>query len=82
MYTQELKAFAVTLNIYFSRAYSYAQETFDLCLPCERTIRRWYSAVDVVDAEPGFTAEELSALEKKVEEERLLHRDILSLIDI
>jgi hypothetical protein len=70
MYTQELKAFAVTLNFYSSRAYSYAQETFDLCLPCERTIRRWYSAVD---AEPGFTAEAFSTLLKRVEEERLLH---------
>jgi len=82
MYTEELKTFAMTLNFYSSQAYNYVRETFDLCLPCERTIRRWYSAVDAVDAEPGFTAEELSALEKKVEEERLLHRDILSLIDI
>jgi hypothetical protein len=66
MYTEELKTFAMTLNFYSSQAYNYVRETFDLCLPCERTIRRWYSAVDVVDAEPGFTAEELSALEKKL----------------
>lgn len=74
MYTKELKAFAITLNFYSSRAYNYVRETFDLCLPSERTIRRWYAAVD---AEPGFTAESFSTLKKKVEEEKLLQRDVL-----
>jgi hypothetical protein len=74
LYTKELRAFAITLNFYSSRAYNYVRETFDLCLPCERTIRRWYAAVD---AEPGFTAEAFSTLEKKVEEEKLLQREVL-----
>jgi len=74
MYTKELKAFAITLNFYSSQAYNYVRNTFDLCLPNERTIRRWYSAVN---AEPGFTAEAFSTLKKKVEEEKKLNREVL-----
>ena len=61
-YPQELKSFAITLQFYSSRAYNYVRQTFDLCLPHEKTVRNWYSAVD---AEPGFTAEAFSTLEKK-----------------
>ncbi len=74
IYTKELKAFAITLNFYSSRAYNYVRDTFDLCLPSERTIRRWYSTVN---AEPGFTEEAFSTLEKKVADEKKLGREVL-----
>ncbi len=74
LYTNELKAFALTLQFYSSKAYNYVRDTFDLCLPHESTVKMWYSAVN---AEVGFTAESFSTLKQKVEEEKRENKEVL-----
>ena len=51
-YSKELKAFALTLQFYSSKAYSYVRQTFNLALPHPSIIRSWYTKIP---AEPGFT---------------------------
>ena len=60
-YNKVLKSFALTLQFYSSKAYNYVRETFELALPHESTIRKWYSSIDV---EPGFSEIVFQALEK------------------
>lgn len=62
-YSEELKAFAMTLQFYSNKAYDYVRKTFGLCLPHPRTIRKWYSKTD---GEPGFTQSAFSALRRHV----------------
>jgi hypothetical protein len=74
LYSNELRTFAVTLNFYSAKAYSYVRQHFDLCLPHESTIRRWYSAVK---ANTGFTEEAFKTLEIKVKEEESKKKEVL-----
>lgn len=62
-YSAELRAFALTLNFYSSKAYKYIRKTFKNFLPDLSTIRKWYS---VLDGRPGFTREVFDALKCKV----------------
>ena len=62
-YPPELRAFAMTLKFYSTKAYNYVRESFDLGLPHVSVIRRWYSSVD---GEPGFTKDALTAMKAKV----------------
>ena len=39
----ELKAFAMTLQFYSKKAYEYVRQTFDLALPHQRVLTKWYS---------------------------------------
>ncbi|XP_071749625.1 uncharacterized protein [Lepeophtheirus salmonis] len=61
-YSPELRAFALTLSFYSTKAYSYARKTFDLCLPSLSTIRNWYSNVD---SDLGFTQSSFDILKSK-----------------
>lgn len=61
-YSEELKAFAMTLQFYSSNAYDYVRETFDLALPHPQQIRSWYTEVD---GDPGFTQTPFEALSYK-----------------
>jgi len=63
-YNEELRAFALTLNVYSPRAYEYVRKSSDNCLLHSKTISKWYRSVN---AEPGFSEEGLSALKRKVE---------------
>ena len=45
-YPPELRAFALTLNFYSAKAYSFVRETFELCLPHPKTLSKWYRSVD------------------------------------
>ena len=74
LYQKELKAFAVTLQFYSSKAYNFVRNTFDLALPHENVIRRWYSSVNAV---PGFTEESFLTLEAKVKEESYLGNEVI-----
>ena len=74
LYTNELRTFAVTLNFYSAKAYRYVRDNFDLCLPHESTIRRWYSTVK---ASTGFTEEAFKTLEIKVKEEQSKKKEVL-----
>lgn len=64
-YTPQLRAFALTLNFYSTKAYNYLRKTFDSCLPSVKTLRKWYSSVD---GRPGFTKEAFEALRFKSEQ--------------
>ena len=62
-YPKELRAFAMTLKFYSAKAYKYVRKSFDLGLPHPSVVSSWYN---VMDAEPGFTKEVLTALQAKV----------------
>ena len=53
----------MTLKFYSSKAYKYVRESFDLGLPHPSVISSWYN---VMDGEPGFTKEALTALMAEV----------------
>ena len=64
-YSPELKSFALTLQFYSSKAYVFVRKTFNLALPHQVQVRKWYAKVP---AEPGFTNPAFQALKLKVEE--------------
>ena len=66
-YSPALRSFALTLQFYSTKAYEYVRRTFDLSLPHQRQIRRWYSKIQ---ADPGFTEASFAALMKKVEDNK------------
>ena len=74
IYHPAIKAFALTLQFYSSKAYEYVRETFGLSLPHLNTIRRWYSSVD---GRAGFSREVFFSLEQKVEQARREGKKIL-----
>jgi len=53
-YSEEIRAFALTLHFYSAHAYDYVRKKFNNLLPHPQTIRQWYK---VVNGEPGFTRE-------------------------
>ena len=61
-YSPELKAFALTLQFYSTKAYNFVRKTFNLALPHPVQIRKWYTKIP---AEPGFTEPAFKALEVK-----------------
>ena len=62
-YPLELRTFAMTLKFYSAKAYKYVRKSFDLGLPHPSVISTWYN---VMNGEPGFTKEVLTALKAKV----------------
>ncbi|KAG0727701.1 DNA transposase THAP9 [Chionoecetes opilio] len=64
-YSEELKAFAMTLQFYSNKAYEYVRKMFSFSLPHPRTLRSWYSKVD---GEPGFTQSAFTTLKKLTED--------------
>ena len=59
-YPLELRAFALTLNSYSTKAYNFVRNTFDLCLPHHKTISKWYHSVD---GNAGFSAQALQTVQ-------------------
>ena len=65
-YSPELKSFALTLQFYSSKASEFVRKTFNLAIPHQVQVRKWYAKVP---AEPGFTNPAFQALKfLKVEE--------------
>ena len=64
-YSPELKSFALTLQFYSSKAYEFVRKTFNLALPHQVQVRKWYAKIP---ADPGFTEPAFQALKFKVEE--------------
>ena len=62
-YPKELRTFSTTLKFYSAKAYKYVHRSFNLGLPHPSTISRWYN---VIDGQPGFTEEALTALKDKM----------------
>jgi len=73
-YPPELRSFALTLNFYSAKAYSYVRKTFNNALPHPRTIQKWYESVD---CSPGFSKEALVALQNKVKEAEQIGRRVV-----
>ena len=53
----------MTLKFYPAKAYKYVRKSFDLWLPHPSVISSWYN---VMNGEPGFAKEALTALKAKV----------------
>ena len=66
-YSPELRNLALTLQFYSSKAYEFVRRSFNLGLPHQCQIRRWYGGIH---AEPGFTEPAFRALLVKVEDEK------------
>ena len=73
-YAPELKSFAMTLQFYSLKAYEFVRKTFNLALPHQTQIRKWYSKVP---AEPGFTQPAFEALKLKVQEAHKLGKEVV-----
>ncbi|KAG1698343.1 DNA transposase THAP9 [Nymphon striatum] len=58
-----LRSFAMTLQFYSAKGYEFVRKTFNLALPHQSQIRKWYSKVP---AEPGFTEPAFHALQASV----------------
>ena len=60
-----MKSFALTLQFYSTKAYEFVRKTFNIALPSQSQIRRWYGKVA---ADPGFTKPAFNALKVKAED--------------
>ena len=65
-YSENLRAFAVTLHFYSPKAYDYVRKTFRNCLPHSKTLQKWYQSVL---GEPGFSEEVCRVLKRYTEAE-------------
>ncbi len=73
-YPPELKAFAITLQFYSTKAYEYVRETFMKTLPHVSTIRNWFNSIE---GGPGFSNMALRILRNKAQEEKANGRSLL-----
>jgi hypothetical protein len=69
-----LKSFALTLQFYSAKAYEFVRKTFDIALPSQSQIRRWYGKVA---ADPGFTKPAFNALKVKVEDAKKNWKEVI-----
>lgn len=58
-----MRSFALTLQFYSAKAYTFVRKTFKNVLPHPTTLKLWYS---VVNGEPGFTKEAFEAIQSRV----------------
>ncbi|KAL3244157.1 hypothetical protein MRX96_019422 [Rhipicephalus microplus] len=73
-YSPALRAFALTLQFYSTKAYNYVRETFQCSLPHPSTITKWYSSIN---REPGFTSEAINAIRAKANEAKKNNKQLL-----
>lgn len=64
-FSEDVRAFCLTLHYYSPRAYNYIRTKFDNHLPASSTMRSWYSSIN---SAPGFTSEAFDALKSKADE--------------
>lgn len=64
-YSEEVRAFCLTLAYYSPRAYNYVREKFLKRLPAKSTMRAWLASIN---SAPGILAEALNALKLKADE--------------
>ncbi|GFO42646.1 THAP domain containing 9 [Plakobranchus ocellatus] len=69
-----LKAFAITLQFYSTKAYNFVRDMFGLGLPAVSTLRGWFRSVD---GNVGFNASVMQSLENKVKEARKQGNEVL-----
>ena len=73
-YSPVLKSFALTLPFYSAKAYEFVRKTFDIALPSQSQIRRWYGKVA---ADPVFTKPAFNALKVKVEDVHKMGKEVI-----
>ena len=74
VYSPELKSFALALQFYSTKTYSFLRKTFNLALPSQSQIRRRYSKIPV---DPGLTEPAFDALKLKAEEAKENDKEVL-----
>jgi len=73
-YPDELKAFALALSFYSSKAYNYVRRIFNLASPHPATLRQWYKGLN---GRSGFTEEALAALSIRVQEAQRENKQVI-----
>lgn len=68
-YRKSVRSFAATLRFYSPRAYNYVRNKFNLHLPHDTTLRKWYANL-TFDGRPGISQESLNAIKLMVVEMR------------
>lgn len=66
-YSPAMRSFALPLQFYSSKAYTYVRKMFKNLLPHPATLRKWYT---VVNGNPGFTSEAFKAIELLVKDSK------------
>lgn len=64
-YPPEIRSFALALQFFSTRAYTFVREEFKNALPSLSTIRKWH---EKVDGSPGFTLSAIPVIKKKIRE--------------
>ena len=64
-YTPEMKSFSLTLQFYSTKAYEFVRKTFNIALPSQSQIRRWYGKVA---PDLGFAKQTFNAMKVKSED--------------
>lgn len=72
-YTPVLKEFACSLFFYSTQAYKFVRKTFLNSLPHPKTIRRWFSTIDL---SPGISQPVLNSIKTMIEEERTTGKEV------
>ena len=78
-YSEELIAFALTLQFYSTKAYEYVRQNFNFSLPSQSDLRRRYTKIP---AEPGFTQPAFVELEKKVAEAEEVGKEVVCALSL
>lgn len=73
-YSPELRSFAMTLQYYSAKAYEFVRKTFNLALPHQAQIRKWYSKIP---AGPGFTEPAFQALNTHIRKAQEQNKEIV-----
>ncbi|CAH1968697.1 unnamed protein product [Acanthoscelides obtectus] len=73
-YNASLRAFALTLHFYSSKAYDFVREQFNKSLPHPHTLIKWYQRIN---GAPGFSMEAKNNLLCKVQTEQKHGRKVL-----
>jgi len=68
-HSSAMRSFALTLQFYSSKAYTYVRKMFNNLLPHSATLRKWYA---VVNGKPGFTSKAFKAIELRVKDSKQL----------
>lgn len=75
-YPESVRFFALTLIFYSPSGYDYVRQKFDNHLPCQSTIRNWYSHSSA-DGEPGFCKQSFESSSKLAEEQRAVGKQLI-----
>ncbi|KAG5869148.1 hypothetical protein JTB14_031129 [Gonioctena quinquepunctata] len=76
---EEIRSFALTLQFYSSKAYTYVRNTFDLALPSLSTMRSWMSNVH---CEPGYCENSFRSLSVIAEKANIVREGLKKLHEV